>query len=73
MTLTRQCFELIAQVLREEHKDALGHFSQDGEHAERLAVDITIDGAARRFARELARTNPNFDGHLFLRACGIEL
>lgn len=57
MTLTRQHFQLIADVLKRAkfNTTELGHRT------------ICED-----FADELAKTNPNFNRRRFLTACGVE-
>jgi hypothetical protein len=60
--MSRKHFELIAETLRESL-----------DSASSVAEKNDIERVARRFARNLAATNPRFDGHRFLRACGIEV
>jgi hypothetical protein len=62
--MTRKDFQLIADVLR-----------YDMDHAE-LYPDAAIRKAgcadrAKRMARALSTTNPNFDRDRFLTACGV--
>lgn len=58
--MTKKDFELIARVLSD---------------ARELAADnddlILLDMVGRRFAAELATTNPRFDGHRFMEAAGV--
>lgn len=56
MTMQRRHFELIASVIH----------SMTGEDFEGLRPVI-----ARRFANELATTNPQFQRDKFLKACGV--
>jgi hypothetical protein len=58
MTLTRQHFQLIADVV----KDSIGYSTPDSRNV-----------LAREFANKLASTNPNFDRARFLVACGVEV
>lgn len=60
---TKQHFELIARVLREQ---------RDSYTPQQPAIRKAIAATALRFAEELAYTNPNFDRGRFLKACGLE-
>ncbi len=54
--MTREDYTLIASVIR--------NLSPEDE-------ELTPASVAQRFAKELARRNPNFKLHLFYRACGL--
>lgn len=61
MTMSRQHFQLIADVLKSERSEC------------RTEQDIAIvEDLAESFACELARTNPRFNRTRFLKACGLE-
>lgn len=62
MTMTRQHFALIADVL----KDELQHRAC-GESQRDMVYSVACE-----FARVLVRTNPNFNRERFLKACGVE-
>lgn len=70
MTMTRQDFEFIARVLSEAKEDEYDGTVTDAR-IEALERELARKSIARRFSRELARTNPRFDGHRFLAACGV--
>ena len=56
--MTRQHFQFIADTLKEAR----------GVDADNPA----LDRIARRFGRELHRTNSRFDEEKFLKACGVK-
>jgi hypothetical protein len=65
--MTRKDYELIAATLKDEIETA--------RHLARTIDEETAVGAlenlALHFARALATTNPRFDGHRFIAACGV--
>lgn len=63
MTLTRQTFQLIADVVRENTMPR-----------DREAIPGTgaREQLAYAFARKLSATNQQFDRERFLKACGVE-
>jgi hypothetical protein len=66
MTMTRQHFALIAEVI----KDAQSEFTSAlGDEHGQMAQEII----STLFASELRQTNPNFNRDRFLRACGVDL
>lgn len=62
MTMTRQHFALIADVL----KDSLQH-NACGEDQRAMC-----DTIAHNMASALRTTNPNFNRERFLKACGVD-
>lgn len=60
--LSRQHFQFIADVLRDERETY--------DPAARVALEA-LEAAAWRFADRLASTNPNFDRARFLTAAGV--
>ena len=62
MTMTRQHFALIADIVKE-----LPSLYMDEPISAKQRVEI-----ARYFASFLHATNPNFNRARFLRACGVE-
>ncbi len=61
-TMTRQHFQLIADVLRKTQED-----NTPSGMTNELCSQI-----ASTFANELAKTNPGFKRDRFLKACGVE-
>lgn len=64
MTMTRQDFKLIAEVL----KDSLPYEDSNSIEAERGYHEMICNA----FADRLSSTNPNFDRTRFLKACGVK-
>jgi hypothetical protein len=62
--MTRQDFVLIAEVVREEIRDADAH--------DDIARVAALRLVASAFAKRLRSTNPGFKSELFLAACGID-
>lgn len=62
MTMTRQHFALIAEVLRE----------RQASHEMGSASWATTDVIMHDFVVALRRTNPNFNPSRFLKACGVD-
>lgn len=62
-TMTRQHFQLIADVLKTNKQSAADTLGGGSSHHELIV---------REFAEALARTNPNFKRDRVLKACGIE-
>jgi hypothetical protein len=56
--MTRKDFELIARVIK----------AQRAPHND----SATLDELTREFAYALEETNPRFDTHRFIEACGVK-
>jgi hypothetical protein len=59
--MTRQHFQFIADTIIEQRRDS---------ECDPAQLDA-VNAIARRFARELHRTNSRFDEAKFLKACGV--